>query len=69
MAGVFCGGECVSFGVGDGCGGLEQGLRELESYAGAAEMLAGVRAVGLGGVDDGECLGDAESCRRGGGGR
>ncbi len=60
----------VGFGVGvSRGGGEEQGVGEFEGDGGAAEIFVGVRAVGLGGVDDGEAMRDADGLRRGDGGR
>ena len=38
-------------------GGFEEGLGEFVGDGGSAEVLVGVEAVGLGGVDDGEAVG------------
>ena len=53
---------------GGGVGG-QQGVGELEGYGGAAKVLVGVRAAGLGGVDDGDGFWECLRCRRAGGGR
>ncbi len=60
------GGEEDAVGAGlEGCGvggerrgGEEQGVGEFEGDGGAAEVLVGVGAAGLGGVDDGEAVGE-----------
>ena len=41
-----------------GRGGEQECVGELEGDGCAAEMLVGVGAVGLGGIDDGEAVGD-----------
>ena len=50
-------------------GGVQQRLRQLEGDRRAAEVLVGIGAAGLGGIDDGERSRAAPRRRRAGGGR